>query len=54
MPTAPLIEGRGNEWRQLLDINVMGVLNGISAGEMEDSVGKSGLALTGWILAMWI
>lgn len=31
MPTAPLIEGRRNEWRQLLDINVMGVLNGISA-----------------------
>lgn len=31
MPTAPLIEGRRNEWRQMLDINVMGVLNGISA-----------------------
>lgn len=31
MPTAPLIEGRRDEWRQLLDINVMGVLNGISA-----------------------
>lgn len=31
MPTAPLIEDRRNEWRQLLDINVMGVLNGISA-----------------------
>lgn len=31
MPTAPLIEGRRNEWHQLLDINVMGVLNGISA-----------------------
>ena len=26
-----MIEGRRNEWRQLLDINVMGVLNGISA-----------------------
>lgn len=31
MPTAPLIEARHNEWRQLLDINIMGVLNGISA-----------------------
>lgn len=31
MPTAPLIEGRRDEWRQLLDINIMGVLNGISA-----------------------
>lgn len=31
MYTAPLIEGRRNEWRQMLDINVMGVLNGISA-----------------------
>lgn len=31
MPTAPLLEGRRDEWRQLLDINVMGVLNGISA-----------------------
>ena len=31
MPTAPLIDGRRNEWRQLLDINIMGVLNGISA-----------------------
>ena len=25
MPTAPLIEGRRNEWRRLPDINVMGV-----------------------------
>lgn len=31
MPTAPLLEGRRNEWKQLLDINIMGVLNGISA-----------------------
>lgn len=31
MPTAPLVEGRRDEWRQLLDINIMGVLNGISA-----------------------
>jgi NADP-dependent 3-hydroxy acid dehydrogenase YdfG len=31
MPTAPLSETRFNEWRQMLDINIMGVLNGIAA-----------------------
>ncbi|WP_025092711.1 SDR family oxidoreductase [Bacillus safensis] len=31
MPTAPLVEGRRDEWKRMLDINVMGVLNGISA-----------------------
>lgn len=31
MPTAPLIEGRRDEWQKMLDINVMGVLNGIAA-----------------------
>lgn len=31
MPTAPLIEARRDEWQQMMDINVMGVLNGISA-----------------------
>lgn len=31
MPTGPLIETRREEWRQMLDINVMGVLNGIAA-----------------------
>lgn len=31
MPAAPLIEGRRDEWRQLLDIKIMGVLDGISA-----------------------
>lgn len=31
MPTAPLSEGRRDEWQNMLDINVMGVLNGISA-----------------------
>lgn len=31
MPTAPIIEGRRDEWRQMLDINIMGVLNGIAA-----------------------
>lgn len=31
MPTANLSELRRNEWRQMLDINIMGVLNGIAA-----------------------
>lgn len=31
MPTAPLIEAPKEEWRQMLDINIMGVLNGIAA-----------------------
>ncbi|MGE7218527.1 SDR family oxidoreductase [Priestia koreensis] len=31
MPTAPLAESRFDEWRQMLDINIMGVLNGIAA-----------------------
>lgn len=31
MPTAPLIEGRREEWKQMLEINVMGALNGIAA-----------------------
>ncbi|MDI2587966.1 SDR family oxidoreductase [Psychrobacillus sp. NEAU-3TGS] len=31
MPTAPIIEGRRDEWKQMLDINIMGVLNGIAA-----------------------
>jgi len=30
-PTTPIIEGRLDEWRQMLDINIMGVLNGIAA-----------------------
>lgn len=30
MPTAPLIEGRRDEWQQMLDINIMGVLNAIA------------------------
>lgn len=29
MPTAPLLEGRRNERKQLLDTNIMGVLQGI-------------------------
>lgn len=31
MPTAPLSERRFDEWRNMLDINIMGVLNGIAA-----------------------
>lgn len=31
MPTANLSERRREEWRQMLDINIMGVLNGIAA-----------------------
>lgn len=31
MPTAPLVEARRDEWKKMLDINVMGVLNGIAA-----------------------
>ncbi|MEM1506196.1 SDR family oxidoreductase [Domibacillus sp. 8LH] len=31
MPHAPLSEARFDEWRQMLDINIMGVLNGIAA-----------------------
>lgn len=31
MPTAPLVETKRDEWKEMLDINVMGVLNGIAA-----------------------
>lgn len=31
MPTAPLSDLRKNEWQDMLDINIMGVLNGIAA-----------------------
>lgn len=31
MPTAPLSEARLDDWRRMLDINIMGVLNGIAA-----------------------
>lgn len=31
MPTSPLSETRFDEWRQMLEINIMGVLNGIAA-----------------------
>jgi NADP-dependent 3-hydroxy acid dehydrogenase YdfG len=31
MPTAPLSDQRTDEWKEMLDVNIMGVLNGISA-----------------------
>ncbi|OGX79632.1 oxidoreductase [Exiguobacterium sp. SH31] len=31
MPTAPLVDGRRDEWQAMLDVNVTGVLNGIAA-----------------------
>lgn len=31
MPTAPMIETRRDEWHNMLQINIMGVLNGIAA-----------------------
>ena len=31
MPTAPLASAHYDEWQQMLDINIMGVLNGIAA-----------------------
>lgn len=46
MPTAPLIEGRRNEWQQMLDINIMGVLNGIAAALPIMAEQKSGHIIT--------
>lgn len=31
MPTGAIVEGRRDEWQKMLDINIMGVLNGIAA-----------------------
>ena len=31
MPTSPLVEGHRDEWNEMLNINIMGVLNGIAA-----------------------
>ncbi|MCH4009148.1 SDR family oxidoreductase [Companilactobacillus sp.] len=42
MPTAPLIEGRRDEWQNMLQINIMGVLNGIAAALPYMSKAKSG------------
>lgn len=42
MPTAPLAETRRDEWKNMLDINVMGVLNGIAAALPKMVEQKSG------------
>lgn len=42
MPTAPLIEGRRDEWQNMLQINIMGVLNGIAAALPYMAKAKSG------------
>lgn len=46
MPTAPLIEGRRDEWQQMLDINIMGVLNAIAATLPIMTEQKSGHIIT--------
>lgn len=46
MPTAPLIEARRDEWKQMLDINIMGVLNGIAAALPHMAEQKSGHIIT--------
>jgi len=42
MPTAPLAETRRDEWKNMLDINVMGVRNGIAAALPKMVEQKSG------------
>lgn len=42
MPTAPLIEARRDEWQNMLQINIMGVLNGIAAALPHMAKAKSG------------
>ncbi|MDN7242407.1 SDR family oxidoreductase [Planococcus sp. N028] len=42
MPTAPLAEAKRDEWQKMLDINVMGVLNGIAAALPKMVEQKSG------------
>lgn len=46
MPTAPLIEARRDEWKQMLGINIMGVLNGIAAALPHMAEQKSGHIIT--------
>lgn len=46
MPTAPLIEGRRDEWQNMLQINIMGVLNGIAAVLPYMAKAKSGHIIT--------
>jgi len=42
MPTASLVEAKRDEWKEMLDINVMGVLNGIAAALPKMVEQKSG------------
>ncbi|WKA54648.1 SDR family oxidoreductase [Planococcus shixiaomingii] len=42
MPTSPLAEAKRDEWQKMLDINVMGVLNGIAAALPKMVEQKSG------------
>ena len=44
MPTAKLAEERRDEWKMMLDVNIMGVLNGIAAVLSAMKKQKSGLS----------
>lgn len=46
MPTNPLIEGHRDEWQNMLQINIMGVLNGIAAVLPSMAAKKSGHIIT--------
>lgn len=46
MPTGNLIEARRDEWKQMLDINIMGVLNAIAAVLPIMEMQKSGHIIT--------
>lgn len=46
MPTGELIEARRDEWKQMLDINIMGVLNAIAAVLPIMEMQKSGHIIT--------
>ncbi|ERK45811.1 oxidoreductase, short chain dehydrogenase reductase family protein [Levilactobacillus brevis ATCC 14869 = DSM 20054] len=46
MPTNPLIAGKRDEWQNMLQINIMGVLNGIAAVLPSMAARKSGHIIT--------
>lgn len=46
MPTAPMVEGRRDEWHNMLQINIMGVLNGIAAALPYMAAHKQGHIIT--------
>lgn len=46
MPDSPLSEGKSNEWKQMVDVNLTGVLNGIEAILPEFTNQKSGHIIT--------